>query len=110
MDMLKCTKCSEKYEEKEVRYLCKCGEVLEVVRKYGKPKLHGIGLRKFKEMLPVERELVSLNEGNTFLHKTHNIEKEHGLTDLYIKFEGTNPTGSFKDRGTAVVITKALEF
>ena len=107
--MLVCTRCGRKYPE-EVRYTCDCGEVLEVQRKYGKPKLRGIGLQRFKEVLPVERELITLNEGNTPLYKADNVGKLLGLDKLYLKFEGLNPTGSFKDRGSSVVISKALEY
>lgn len=108
--MLVCTRCRKKYPEEKIRYLCSCGAVLEVVRKYGKPKLKGIGLQRFKEVLPVKREIITLNEGNTPLYKANNLGKFLGLENLYIKFEGMNPTGSFKDRGTCVAITKALEF
>jgi len=107
--MLVCTRCSKKYPEENIRYTCDCGEVLEVQRKVGKPKLKGIGLQRYKEVLPIERELVTLDEGNTPLYKADNIGRLLGLNELYLKFEGVNPTGSFKDRGSCVVITKALE-
>lgn len=107
--MLRCTACGKKYSEEKVRYLCNCGAVLEVIRKYKHPKLKGEGLQKYKEVLPVSQELVTLGEGNTPLFHAKNLGEQFGLPNLYIKFEGMNPTGSFKDRGTCVVITKALE-
>ena len=107
--MLVCTRCNKKYPEEQVRYLCECGEVLEVQRKIGKPKLKGIGLQRYKEVLPIDSELVTLNEGDTPLYRAENTGRALGLSELYLKFEGVNPTGSFKDRGSCVVITKALE-
>ena len=51
---------------------------------------------------------ISLNEGSTPLIASANIGPELGL-DLHFKFEGLNPTGSFKDRGMVVAVAKALE-
>ena len=53
---------------------------------------------------------VSLGEGNTPLLRLEHIPAKHGLDlEIYCKFEGTNPTGSFKDRGMAVAITAARQ-
>jgi threonine synthase len=53
---------------------------------------------------------VTLNEGNTPLIKADNLAKKIGLdADVYLKFEGCNPTGSFKDRGMTMAVTKAKE-
>lgn len=67
-------------------------------------------INEYKEFLPVNENtpLVSLYEGNTPLIKSLNISKELGI-NLYFKFEGLNPTGSFKDRGMFLAIAKALE-
>jgi len=54
-------------------------------------------------------KIVTLNEGNTPLYECKNLAKTLGLKYLYVKYEGANPTGAFKDRGTMVEITKALE-
>ncbi|MEK9185913.1 MAG: pyridoxal-phosphate dependent enzyme, partial [Patescibacteria group bacterium] len=54
-------------------------------------------------------KIVSLNEGGTPLHRCKNLCKQFKIKNLYIKNEGANPTGVFKDRGTLVEITKALE-
>jgi len=43
-------------------------------------------------------KIVTLNEGGTGLHKCNRLGKELGLRQLYVKNEGENPTGSFKDR------------
>ena len=54
-------------------------------------------INQYKEFLPVNENtpMVSLYEGNTPLIKSLNLSKELGI-DLYFKFEGLNPTGSFK--------------
>lgn len=53
-------------------------------------------------------EIISLGEGNTSLIKLKNLSAKLGLDlNIYIKFEGTNPTGSFKDRGMTTAITAA---
>ncbi len=51
---------------------------------------------------------VSMGEGNTPLVRSRNIGPDLGC-DLYFKLEGSNPTGSFKDRGMVLAIAKALE-
>ena len=67
-------------------------------------------INQYKEFLPVNENtpMVSLYEGNTPLIKSLNLSKELGI-DLYFKFEGLNPTGSFKDRGMFMAIAKAIE-
>jgi len=74
-------------------------------------KLDGEGLRvwKYKCLLPIKIEPISLNEGGTPLYKASNLGKELGIRNIYIKHEGLNPSGSFKDRGMTVGVTKAIE-
>ncbi|GAH99044.1 unnamed protein product, partial [marine sediment metagenome] len=50
-----------------------------------------------------------LGEGDTPLVRCSQLEKETGCGELYLKLEGCNPTGSFKDRGMVVAVAKALE-
>lgn len=68
-------------------------------------------IEEYREFLPVGNEtpVVTLNEGNTPLIKAVNLKK-HGLDlEIYFKFEGANPTGSFKDRGMTLALSKAVE-
>ncbi len=69
-------------------------------------------IEKYRQYLPVSdtTPVVTLNEGNTPLIKADNLAKKIGLdADIYLKFEGCNPTGSFKDRGMTMAVTKAKE-
>lgn len=67
-------------------------------------------LEAYKEYLPVNNEtpLLTLNEGNTPLIKLERISKQLEI-ELYVKVEGANPTGSFKDRGMVMAVAKAIE-
>jgi threonine synthase len=51
---------------------------------------------------------VSLGEGNTPLLRAPRLSERYGV-DLWLKWEGANPTGSFKDRGMSVAVTRAVE-
>ncbi len=68
-------------------------------------------LAKYKEFLPVTpgTSLISLGEGDTPLVRCDGLAKKIGCGKLYLKLEGCNPTGSFKDRGMVVAVAKALE-
>ena len=69
-------------------------------------------IEKYRDKLPVSENtrIISLGEGNTPLIKLQNISKEIDREiNLYIKYEGLNPTGSFKDRGMTMAVTKAVE-
>ena len=69
-------------------------------------------INKYRQYLPVNENtpIITLNEGNTPLIKADNLAKKIGLEcELYLKFEGSNPTGSFKDRGMTMAVSKAKE-
>ncbi len=69
-------------------------------------------IENYKDRLPVDdsTRLISLGEGNTPLIRLENIPALLGKdVDIYIKYEGLNPTGSFKDRGMTMAVTKAVE-
>ncbi|MDY6844256.1 MAG: threonine synthase [Thermodesulfobacteriota bacterium] len=68
-------------------------------------------IQRYREFLPIEDDacIVTLHEGNTPLIKTKRLnEAINREIALYLKYEGLNPTSSFKDRGMTVAITKAL--
>jgi threonine synthase len=69
-------------------------------------------IERYRDRLPVSAStrLISLCEGDTPLIQLQNIPRLIGKdVDIYVKFEGLNPTGSFKDRGMTMAVTKAVE-
>ncbi|HEY8813732.1 MAG TPA: threonine synthase [Candidatus Dormibacteraeota bacterium] len=68
-------------------------------------------IARYRERLPVGPATpeIDLHEGSTPLVPSRNIGRALGLKSLYFKYEGLNPTGSFKDRGMVVAVAKALE-
>ena len=68
-------------------------------------------IQNYKKYLPVNKNtpIITMGEGQTPLIKSTNIINSINCSNLYFKFEGCNPTGSFKDRGMVFAIAKALE-
>ena len=68
-------------------------------------------LNLYREFLPVAEKtpLITLGEGQTPLVRSTAVSKLVQCEDLFFKLEGSNPTGSFKDRGMVVAVAKALE-
>jgi threonine synthase len=69
-------------------------------------------IHQYRKFLPVTERtpVITLYEGNTPLIRAERLADTLGIrVDLYLKVEGANPTGSFKDRGMTVAISKALE-
>lgn len=82
------------------------------MKKEGKIMYYQGLINTFREYLPVSDKtpVITLNEGNTPLIKAENLAKKIGLdAEIYLKFEGCNPTGSFKDRGMTMAVSKAKE-
>ncbi len=114
---VKCIKCNTEFERNEVIYTCKkCGGLLVVEYDLSKIKLKreeldGVPLSvwKYRALIPVEIDPISLKEGGTPLYKCDRLAELIGIKELYVKHEGMNPTGSFKDRGMTVGVSKAIE-
>jgi len=71
-------------------------------------------IEAYRQYLPVNENtpIITLHEGNTPLVKADNLSKEVAPNlnlQIYLKYEGLNPTGSFKDRGMTMAISKAKE-
>lgn len=69
-------------------------------------------IERYRDRLPIhdDSRIISLGEGNTPLVQLHNIAAVSGSgVDIYVKYEGLNPTGSFKDRGMTMAVTRAVE-
>lgn len=80
-------------------------------RQAGPDLFRGQGLWRYAALLPARPdEVVTLYEGNTPLHKLDRIARELGIKALYVKDEGRNPSGSFKDRLCAVAVSLSRRF
>src|SRR5262245_54634713 len=69
-------------------------------------------IERYREFLPVSAStpIISLGEGNTPLIHCAQLSKRVGRDcEVFVKNEGSNPTGSFKDRGMTVAVSKAVE-
>ncbi len=111
--LLHCFECGREYEEEPISSRCKCGGVLELVLIKNFPKIsdfNGVGVWRYSKTLPIsdETQIITINEGNTPLIRTYNLPVNEG-TKFFVKNEGQNPTGSFKDRGMTVAVTRAKE-
>jgi len=118
---LKCVSCGKIWDENQTTSSClSCGGPLdaEYDYEYIKSRLNNYSLKnapisaaKYLGFYPILdlKKLISLNEGGTQLRQSRKIAERLGLKKLYFKDETSNPTGGFKDRGTMVEVTKALE-
>jgi threonine synthase len=121
MIVQKCIGCGKKYTVDEIVYSCKrCGDLLEIEYDYDllEAKLKKSNWQKlplsvwrYKDLMPIRdpSKIVSLSEGGTGLHPCQRLANLLRVKHLYVKNEGENPTGSFKDRGMTVGVTKAVE-
>ncbi len=117
MYRLVCVHCGENYAPDEIIYNCRrCGHLLAV--KYDLDNIsvsrsewdkRPLSVWRYREILPVTIDPVTLFEGGTPLYHLKAIGKELGLPELYAKHEGMNPSGSFKDRGMTVGVSMALQ-
>lgn len=114
----RCVGCGKTYEEDVRSFVCtRCGNLLELV-KDGPVSRTGLydgssqpGIWRYREALPIEPDAkaVSLSEGQTPLVLVSRIGAKFGLRGLHVKNEGQNPSGSFKDRGMTVAVTRAVQ-
>ncbi|MBS7638104.1 threonine synthase [Candidatus Bathyarchaeota archaeon] len=114
-----CGICGEEHEIWEMVYRCgRCDYPLEVVYDYNealeeieKEGFKGSGVWRYRALLPISNpdHIITLREGGTPLIRARRLGRELGLEELYIKDETRNPTWSFKDRGSAVGVSMALE-
>src|SRR3989344_9565036 len=118
---LRCVKCRKVSDERRHYTNCSsCSSPLEVVMNYKiiEEKINHNAFRqvhisslKYVDFYPINNhnKIISLGEGGTPLYHCKNLGKMLGMKNLFMKYEGANPTGAFKDRGTMVEITKAIE-
>jgi threonine synthase len=121
---LRCVLCGAEYKPDEVLYVCpKHGDegILDVLYDYdligtrltkeGLAANHDYSMWRYAPLLPVEEDSPRppLQIGWTPLYHAERLGEKLGLSHLYLKDDGRNPTASFKDRASAVGVVKALE-
>jgi threonine synthase len=115
-----CPRCDHRFRLSELLNLCACGSPLLVSydlrsasATLAKTSLQGRvpTLWRYRELLPLQDDanLISLGEGFTPLIEAKTLTRELGLERLWIKDEAQNPTGSFKDRGLSLAVSRAKE-
>jgi threonine synthase len=108
---LRCFTCDAKFGNEPTLYSCReCHNPLEVVYddvEFAKAAaFEGKGVWRYQSLLPIGK-YVTLGEGDTGLHRCDRAAADFGIPHLFVKNEGENPTGSFKDRGMTVGIAMA---
>ena len=126
--ILQCMDCGRQYPLNQVVFTCEtCGGLLDVIHDMDTLKKtitratfderlgsldapYNSGVWRYKELINpmvADDQIVSRPEGNTNLYYTPRLAKWVGIEHLYLKHEGENPTGSFKDRGMTGGVTQA---
>ncbi len=118
---LRCISCGTVYDPDEVEYTCpKCGPrkgTLEVVFNYDEIKVSKEeftpdgDMFQFEKLLPLPKDYykVPLKVGGTPLYDFPRVAEKLGLNRFLVKYDGVNPTASYKDRASALAIAKATE-
>ncbi len=124
--ILQCMDCGQQYPVDQIRYVCdSCGSLLDVCHDFDKARIsHALfdarlgtfqtpyhsGVWRYKELVypaAADEHIVTRPEGNTPLYPSPALAQWAGVKTLYLKHEGENPTGSFKDRGMTGGLTQA---
>lgn len=121
MSHLECSGCHREFAHHEIHTFCTfCQSPLLTVYNLKKVRQYvdrdefirrGRGMWRWAELLPVQKpeNRIFLGEGDTPLLRLPHLEKLLRLSNLYLKDESSNPTGSFKARGLSAAISKAKE-
>jgi len=116
---MRCFQCGKEYPAEEMTFRCGCAGSLDIIYDYENVRkliLMADFMRekpwhwKYWMFYPIDnlRQTVSFEEGGTPLLPSKKIENKVGCK-LHFKYEAMNPTGSFKDRGSSIEVTKAVE-
>lgn len=120
---LECSNCGKKFDATRLQTVCDaCGKVLyprydlEQAKEFLTPKhiqaKKNYSIWRWNEIMPIldTQFHLTLGEGWTPEIQLKNLGNDFGLSDLWIKDEGQNPTGTFKSRGLCAAVAKATEF
>ena len=126
--ILQCIDCGQQFPIDTVIYACsRCQGLLDVKHNFSQSRTRlnsglfdgrlgsltapfNSGVWRYKELIYPgieDDQIISRMEGNTNLYQAPRVAKYAGVTELYLKHEGENPTGSFKDRGMTTGVTQA---
>lgn len=117
---LECSVCGKRRDAELIHNLCECGGPLLVLYDLEKAKATWsrdalakgpCSMWRYAPVLPVQNKnaIVTLGEGMTPIAKTEKLGSRLGATDLWMKDEGINPTGSFKARGLSCAVSMCVE-
>ena len=116
---LECISCHGQFKPTQIYSCPKCVDLLQIGYRYealsrrfkrSLSKLGPLSVWRYREFLPVSAlNAVTLGEGGTPLPRSVRLAADFGFSEVYFKNEGQNPTGSFKDRGMTVTVTRAVE-
>ncbi len=117
---LECALCSKIFEAGKVHNLCECGgpllvryDLARIRESWSRDSVHQgpNSMWRYAPVLPPQRpeSIVSLGEGMTPLVRTSRLGRRVGASDVWVKDEGLNPTGSFKARGLSCAVSMAVE-
>ena len=115
---LSCSQCGKKYSFSVPQTFANCCDKPLTVDytdpDFSKSKLQRrpLNMWRYREMLPVlqSENIITLGEGFTPISGLEKLAARYGFSDLLLKDESSNPTGSFKARGISVAVSKAKEF
>jgi threonine synthase len=121
---LRCSICEREYSPNAVQYTCPtCGQVgtLDVLYDYAALRhsldrdyysfLNEPTIWRYRELLPIAPDAIvpPLTVGMTPLYHTPRLAQALGLSESWVKDDGRNPTGSLKDRASALVVARAMQ-
>jgi threonine synthase len=115
--VLRCIDCGYTFDKEDIYTCSSCGGLLDVSIDFESVEVNfkfdgsNPHVWKYACLLPVKIKPVSLFEGGTPLYRANYLRERYGEggVKVFVKHEGMNPSGSFKDRGMTVGVTKAIE-
>ncbi|NLF76731.1 MAG: threonine synthase, partial [Chloroflexi bacterium] len=120
---LRCAICGRSYSPDEVEYTCPhCGQAgtLDVLYDYAALRTRvtpddvarsgELSMWRYRPLMPLAEDAVvpPLLVGNTPLYETPRLAADLGLSQVWVKDDGRNPTGSLKDRASALIVARAM--
>ena len=119
MYFLECIGCQTKFKPSNMYSCPNCSDLLQIKYEYKTLKRkfessleasNQLSVWRYKALLPISaKNPVTIGEGGTGLSQSNRLARMLQMREVYFKNDGQNPTGSFKDRGMTVAITRALE-